>query len=336
MKAMNMSEVLTPTCPNRWRSRGMSALVASLFFIPVIVRSPFYLHILIILALNIVMAMALRLPLLTGRFNIGIVAFSAIGAYTSALLAVKLGIGFWLASVAGATVAGLVALCIGYIILRVSGVYFAILTMCLLEMLRHFLLWYRELTNGAIGVISIPGPSIFGFDFGVNRVPYYYLTLTFLLFSIWLLYRIERSRIGIAFRAIGQSDLLSEHLGINLTRYRVLAFSISGIFAAFAGSISAHYLHYTSPEDFTIMQSMAIQIFMVVGGRGSPMGPLVGTIVLTGIGEALRPMKEILPLVYGGILVFVILFYPQGLIGLPLAISKWAKCFKGNLPPSSR
>ena len=126
-----------------------------------------------------------------------------------------------------------------------------------------------------------------------------------------------------AFHAVGQSDLLSEHLGINLTRYRILAFVVSGIFAAITGSIGAHYLHYTSPEDFTIMQSLTIQVFMVVGGRGSIMGPLVGTVVLTAIGEVLRPMKEILPLVYGGILIPVILFFPRGLVGLPQAISKW-------------
>lgn len=280
-------------------------------------------HIMIITALNIVLAMALRLPLITGRFNIGIVAFCAIGAYTSALLAVKLGVNFWLSSLAGCALAVVVAFGLGLIVLRVSGIYFAILTMCLLEMLLHYLLWHRELTNGVIGIINIPGPAIFGFDFGVNKLPYYYLTMIIMLVSVWFMYRLERSRAGMAFHAAGQSDLLSEHLGINLTKYRILAFVVSSFFAAVTGCISAHYLHYTSPEDWTIMRSLTIQIFMVVGGRGSPWGPIVGTVVLMAISEILRPTKEILPLVYGAILIPVILFYPRGLVGLPQAISQW-------------
>jgi branched-chain amino acid transport system permease protein len=302
---------------------AVSILLALLLLLPLFVRNPFLLHVLIITALYSILATALRLPLITGRFNIGIVAFSAIGAYTSALLAVKLGVNFWLSMLAGCALAAAVAFGLGFVILRVSGLYFAMLTMCLLEMLRHYLLWHRELTNGVMGIINIPGPAIAGFDFGVNKVPYYYLTMIFLVFSIWFIYRMEHSRAGMAFQAIGQSDLLSEHLGINIGRYRILAFVVSCIFAALMGCLSAHYLHYTSPEDWTIMQSLTIQIFMVVGGRGSPWGPIVGTVVLMALSEILRPTKEILPLVYGAILIPVILFYPRGLVGLPLSISRW-------------
>ena len=302
---------------------GLLGLLIFLLLLPFLVRSPFILHILIITALNIVLAMALRLPLITGRYNIGIVAFCAIGAYASALLAVKLGVNFWVSSLAGCALAVGVALGLGLIILRVSGIYFGILTMCLLEMLRHYLLWHRELTNGVIGIINIPGPTIWGYAFGANKLPYYYLTVIVMLVSIWFMYRLERSRAGMAFHAAGQSDLLSAHLGIHLKKYRLLAFTISCFFAAVTGCISAHYLHYTSPEDWTIMQSLTIQIFMIVGGRGSAWGPIVGTVVLMAIGEILRPTKEILPMVYGAILIPVILFFPRGVVGLPHAISDW-------------
>jgi branched-chain amino acid transport system permease protein len=318
-----MNPVRTKVSSSLRNKIGVSVLLAILLLLPLFVRSPFLLHVVIITALYVILATALRLPLITGRFNIGIVAFSAIGAYTSALLAVKLGVNFWLSILAGCALTAVVAFGLGFIILRVSGLYFAMLTMCLLEMLRHYLLWHRELTNGVMGIINIPGPAIGGFDFGVNKIPYYYLTMLVMVLSIWFIYRMEHSRAGMAFQAIGQSDLLAEHLGIHIARYRILAFVVSCIFAALMGCLSAHYLHYTSPEDWTIMQSLTIQIFMVVGGRGSPWGPIVGTVVLMALSEILRPTKEILPLVYGAILIPVILFYPRGLVGLPQSISHW-------------
>ncbi len=298
-------------------------LLVFLFLIPAFHRNPFYLHILIIMALNIIIAAALRLQLITGRINIGIMAFCAIGAYTSALLALKFGINFWLSSLVGMALAGVVALGLGGFVLRVNGVYFAILTMCLLEMLRYFLTWYRELTRGSRGLTDIPGPTIGGYSFGVNQVPYYYLALTVTLVSIWIMYRVERSRAGMAFHAVGQSDLLSAHLGINLTKYRILAFIISSSFAALAGAIAAHYMHYTSPGDFTLTQSFIILIFMVVGGQGSPVGPIVGTVLLSLLSEVLRSTKEILPLVYGAILVLMVMFCPGGIVELPRTISQW-------------
>jgi branched-chain amino acid transport system permease protein len=318
-----MEQTRTTAKFNAGNKIGLLGLLIFLLLLPFIVRNQFILHILIITALNIILAMALRLPLITGRYNIGIVAFCAIGAYASALLAVKLGVNFWLSSLAGCALTVGVALGLGLIILRISGIYFGILTMCLLEMLRHYLLWHRELTNGVIGIINIPGPAIWGYAFGANKLPYYYLTIIVMLASIWFMVRLERSRAGMAFHAAGQSDLLAAHLGIHLKKYRLLAFTISCFFAAVTGCISAHYLHYTSPEDWTIMQSLTIQIFMIVGGRGSAWGPIVGTVVLMAIGEILRPTKEILPMVYGAILIPVILFFPRGVVGLPHAISEW-------------
>lgn len=298
-------------------------LLAVLFLLPLYIRNPYFLHVAIITALYSILATALRLPLITGRFNIGVVAFAAIGAYTSAILSLKVGLNVWLALLAGCVASGSAAFGLGLIILRVSGLYFGMLTMCLLEMLRYYLLWHRKLTGGVIGILGIPTPTIWGFDLGADKVTFYYLTLIITVFSIWFVYRIERSRAGMAFQAIGQSDLLSEHLGIDIARYRLLAFVVSGIFAGLMGGLIAAYLRYTSPEDWTIMQSLTVQIFMVVGGRGSAWGPIVGTTVLMFISEMLRGSKEYLPLIYGAILIPVILFYPRGLVGLPHSISQW-------------
>jgi branched-chain amino acid transport system permease protein len=322
-KAVRLNPVRATVNTNRKNKIPVFLLLALLIVLPLFVRSPYLLHIMIITALYIILAAALRLPLITGRFNIGIVAFAAVGAYTSALLALKLGVNVWLALLAGCAVSGMVAFGLGLIILRVSGLYFGMLTMCLLEMLRYYLLWHRELTGGVMGILNIPSPTLWGFDLGADKIHFYYLTMIVTVFSIWFLYRIERSRAGMAFQAIGQSDLLSEHLGIHIARYRLLAFVVSGIFAGLMGGMTAHYLHYTSPEDWTIMQSLTIQIFMVVGGRGSAWGPIVGTTVLMTISELLRGSKEYLPLVYGVLLIPVILFYPRGLVGLPHSISQW-------------
>ena len=223
-KAMSMNQARATVNSNRKNKIRVSLLLAILLVLPLFVRSPYLLHVVIITALYIILAAALRLPLITGRFNIGIVAFAAVGAYTSALLALKMGVNVWLALLAGCAASGVVAFGLGLIILRVSGLYFGMLTMCLLEMLRYYLLWHRELTGGVMGILNIPSPTIWGFDLGADKVPFYYLTMIVTVFSIWFIYRIERSRAGMAFQAIGQSDLLSEHLGINIARYRLLAF----------------------------------------------------------------------------------------------------------------
>ncbi len=316
--------MLTTLMSNGKTRMQVVLLLVMLLAFPLFFRSPYILHVAIITALYIILAASLRLPLITGRFNIGVVAFAAVGAYTSALLSSQLGLNVWLALLAGCLASGVVAFGLGLIILRVSGLYFGMLTMCILEMLRYYLLWDRKLTGGVMGILDIPSPTIWGFDLGADKVSFYYLTMIVTVFSIWFIYRIERSRAGMAFHAIGQSDLLSEHLGINIAQYRLLAFVVSGIFAGLMGGMIAHYLHYTSPEDWTIMQSLTIQIFLVVGGRASAWGPIVGTTVLMITSEVLRGCKEYLPLIYGGILITVIIFYPRGLVGLPSSIYRLA------------
>jgi len=304
------------------KNRGSKSLIVSIFIIigflfPVMKNDPYILSLLLIIYVFIVAAVGFRLIYTTGRLTIGQAAFMGVGAYTSALLSLNFGISPWLGLLIGGITAGILALGIGYIVLRVGGVYFVIITLCLAEILKLFWLWWRPITYGNSGLIDVPGFSIASFQFGINKVPYYYLSLVIMLVAAFVMYRMEHSRIGIAFHALGQNDVLAEHLGINRTRYRVLAFTTASFFCGVMGSFYAHYIHFIHPDQFGVMPSIMIQIYGIVGGISAFFGPIVGPFIIVGLTEFLKVAKEFQPLIYGPLLVIIMLFLPKGLISLP-------------------
>lgn len=302
----------------------------AIFLVMPIFLSEFWLSVLISITAMLVLTAGFRMIYITGRLTLGHTFPVGIGAYASALLATKLEINFWIGLLFGGFMAGLIALILGYIMLRIGGIYFVVVTLAMAEILIHLLLWAEPLTGGVTGIVNIPGPVIYlpwigRFEFGYNLLPYYYLIFAIMFVSVGIMYLMERSHIGRVFHALRQNDLLAQHVGIDITSYRVLAFVTASFFAGFVGSFMAHYHHYTCPDDFHIMDSLFIQIYTFIGGLGSLSGAIVGPLAIMSASEVFRVADEVQPLLYAGLMLLVIMWLPGGLITIPSLLKKWRR-----------
>lgn len=285
-------------------------------------------ELLVLLTINVLVVASYRLQTLTGEWSLAHVVMMGSGAYASALFAKSFGFPVPLAMIAGAIVAGLVAALMSFPLFRMKGFYFLIGSFAAGEILR--LIWKR-FTNpfgGPKGIQRIPGfPEIdLGFihiDF-YDPANYYYLVLAVVLVSLWVLYRIEKSRIGLTFHAIHWQDKLSESVGVDAFRYRMLAFVVAAFFAGLAGALYAHYLSTVNPNQFDVNTMVYVLIWTIVGGTTRWYGPILGVVTLTIIDEViLRRIgaDQVRPLLYGGILILAILFLPNGLESLVMRAS---------------
>lgn len=284
---------------------------------PFITQDPYILNILITTGIWTIAAWGVRLIMSTGQLTLGHAAYMAIGAYASALLVMKGGLSFWIAFPLAGLISALIALLIGYPTLRIKGVYFSIITFAFAEIIRLIIIHWPSLLGGYGGLTNIPAPQPFLNIRFTSRLPYYYLLLALALITYAVMVRIDQSRLGKIFSAIHESDSLAESIGINIMKYKIIAFCIGCFFAGLSGSFYAHYFNFTSPEFFTIWQSIYCLIFVIVGGAGHVFGPLLGSFFLTLIPEILRVTREYEPVIYALILILIMFLLPGGLISLP-------------------
>ena len=289
--------------------------------LPIEVKDPYLLHILISIFIWSILTLGIRLILVTGHLNAAQASFMGMGAYTSGILALKLGWSFWIGLPIAGVVAAILALAIGYPTLKIKGVYFVMVTFGLTEVFRHIWMMWTGLFGGPQGLLGIPRPGaikigglVLAFS---SKVPFYYLAFLLLLLTILVMSRLDSSRIGMTLRSIPQADLLAESIGVNVMRYKVLAFVIGSFFAGIAGSFWAHYFTYASPWDFTFANSVNMLIYVVMGGPSSVWGPIIGCFVMLTLDEVLRPIQLYMPIVLGTILIVVLLFIPGGFITIP-------------------
>jgi branched-chain amino acid transport system permease protein len=254
----------------------------------------------------------------------GHAGFYAIGAYASAILAKKLGFSFWGTLWIGGIAAALIALGIGYLIVRVKRVYFSMLTLFIGQIIALVLVEWRDFTGGNSGLLSIPPPNtinLFGLAIEfTSKTPYYYLILVLVLITLAVLYRIDSSRIGRSFLAVQQGDYVAESIGINVTGYKVLSWTIGCFFAGIAGAFYAHYTLNLTPISFGILPTIYMVVYMVVGGRKKFYGAIVGAVILTILPEFFRSLKQYQPFVFVAILFVIIFLLPGGLVDLPALI----------------
>jgi branched-chain amino acid transport system permease protein len=290
---------------------------------PLAVKDPYILHIIIIALVFSVLAASWNLMVgYIGIFSFGHHAFFGVGAYVSALLAMKAGVSPWF----GLIIAGIVAACLSFIIglpcLRLRAApYIAIATLAFAEISRITCMNLVGLTRGESGLwgipyfpnITLPGVGVISFAGGV-RIPYYYLILIIFIIAMTILYFGINSHIGLALRSIRDSQEASESLGINITYYKLLAFMVAGFFAGVVGSFYAHYLLIMTP---TSVLSLAIMIDIVVmtfvGGLSTFMGPVLGAFIITIGLEYLRILEDYRFIAYGILLVVMMLFMPSGI-----------------------
>lgn len=312
----------------RAQQAGLFIFIFVLLVLPAVFSSdPYMIYVLTKILLYTMLGAGFRLILITGRITIGHMSFVGIGAYSSTLLVTHLNLSFWLCLVLGGLIAAIFAIAFGWVTLRVSGLYFIILTLAMNEVFRYGLEAWPSFTGGITGLFRIPAPWIHipgvpAVNFEGNETAFYYLILVLAGFGVFVMYRMERSRIGMAFRATGSNDQLAEHLGVNLLRYRVLAFATACFFAGLAGGFTAPFLACMYPGNYTAMESFYIQLYALIGGLSSIGGCFIGSVFMIGVSEFLRFSLGVQPLFYGLALVATAIILPQGLISLPSVIRR--------------
>lgn len=286
----------------------------------------YWVQLLIMVGIFGIMASSLNLVLgYTGQANLAHGVLFGVGAYTSALLVMRLGVNFWLtipiAGVTGVTI----AFVIGFVSLRLRGTYFAIITLGFMGVMVALFTSLRGLTGGSRGLMPIPQVSIAGITLHKTEqaIVWVYIVLGFLLLTIFIVDRIVHSRIGRAFIAIREDEDLAKSSGINTFWYKMLSFCIASFLAAIAGAIYATFMGMITPQEGAFVPMLMALGGIAVGGMGTMLGPLIGTIFFQILPELLRFAEVYYYMIFAAILVVVILRFPEGIMG---AInSLWAR-----------
>ena len=260
------------------------------------------------LGVNGLLALSMYCVLAIGQLSLGQAAFMGIGAYTGALLTVKFGLPFPVCLAAAAGVPALVALAVGGPTLRLTGVYLAIATLGLGEVIRILLVNW-DYAGGALGLSGIPERAGIGWIYG---------SLAVALFGFWA---IGRSRIGRAMEAMREDETAAGVMGVVLPRYRLGALVVSAALAGYAGALSAHVSSFIGANEYGFDAAVTILSYALLGGIGSPFGPVLGAVILTLLPEVLRPLADFRLLVNGAIIVLAVLFMPAGILPYRMARS---------------
>ena len=274
----------------------MGAVVDLLF-------NDYILQVVTMICINIIIVCGLNLITgVTGMLSLGHSAFMSIGAYASAMLMMKAGFPFWLSVASAVSLSGAFGALLGLPILRLRGDYLAIATLGFCEIVR-------------VVFLNLPAA---GRALGINSIPYATsapAAIALAVLGLLFMRNLERSKFGLALRSIREDEIAAEMMGINVARYKVLAFTIGSAFAGLGGALYAHQITFISPNDFGFMKSIELLCMLVLGGMGSLIGVIAGTVTLTAIPEILRFASEYRMITYGTVLIFMMVFRPQGLFG---------------------
>lgn len=255
----------------------------------------------------------------TGQFNLAHGGFMAVGAYTVGILTVDYQVPFWVAFALSGFVAAGIGFFVGLLSLRLKGHFFSIFTLCVGYIMFLLIEKWESLTHGTVGIIGIPAPGpIAGIEFETPRAQYY-LVLFFLVASVWIMHRIVSSLLGRTFMAIRNGDDLAEALGINLMRNKVLAFMLSVFYAGVAGGLYAGYVRFLGPGLAGVEHTFDMTMYMLVGGIGTLFGPLLGSVSMPWLTQYLQFLQDYRFVVFGPILVLLVIFLPNGVVGTYLA-----------------
>jgi branched-chain amino acid transport system permease protein len=301
-------------------------IFVALFLVPLVVRDGYYLHIMIAIFYNLIYVTTFRFIHRTGQFHFGAHGFIGVGAYASVLMVMKLGLSFWVALPLAGLLAALFAALIGYPTLRLKGIYFAIITWGFADSLKFLYTQMKEPFGGALGIFSIPAPNpiplplLGAIDFS-SKMHFYFLALALLMITIYVLFRLEKSRFGLIFNGIREGDHLARSVGVNIMNYKVLAFAVCSGLSALGGGFYAHYTGYIAPIDFSITLTISLAIYSVVGGMNRFSGAILGTVVLMLLGEFFAEYAYYQIMLYSSFMILVLLLLPEGLINLPSALS---------------
>lgn len=296
------------------RSSALPLLLFVFLVLPLMLND-YYLDVLIMAGIYMLLALGLNVIVgFAGLLTLGFAAFYAIGAYTFALLNTKLGLGFWSSLPFSAGLATITGLLLAIPALRLRGDYLAIVTLGFGEIVRLVLNNWDTFTNGPNGISGIAPPFLFGISLG-NMKYYYYVVFMFVVFSVFIIRRVEASRIGRAWIAIRENEIAASTMGINTTKYKLYAFAFGTFWAGIAGTLFASKMRFISPESFTFMESVLILSMVILGGLGNTYGAIIGAFILVLLPEMLRDVQSYRMLILGMGLVLLMTFRPQGILG---------------------
>lgn len=301
---------------NQVRSTGLKVLLGVLILSIPFMTNPYYLSVILLGAIYAIPVLGLYfITGLAGQLSLAEGAFFGVGAYTAALLSTRFDVPF-LGSVAAAALVGAAfGVLLGIPSLKLTSHYLALVTIGFAVITQIVLTEWSPVTGGTDGIGGIKPPAIGTYVLS-NDFYYFYVVLAFLAPLAYIAYRVKRSRVGRAFLAIREDELAASTSGINIMRYKVLAFTLSTTFGAIGGALYAHGLtRFISPDFFNFDLSVAMLVMLLLGGQAAVPGAILGAVVVTALPEALRFLDRWYLVVYGVAVVLLVMFMPEGLWG---------------------
>ena len=295
---------------------GWALLFAAGLLFPFATANEYHLTVMTTAYIYVIATMGLNLITgYTGQFNLAHAGFMTIGAYTVGILTVDYQVSFWIAFAAAGVVTVAIGVPLGWVSLRLKGHYFSIFTLCVGYIIYLVVEKWEGLTHGTVGIIGIPAPSPIGpLEFESPRAQYY-LVFVFLCVGMSVMRRIVNSLLGRTFMAIRNGDELAEALGINLARNKLLAFLISVLYAGWAGALYAGFVRFLGPDLAHVHHTFDMTMFMLIGGLGTLLGPLVGGLVVPWLTQYMQFLQEYRFVVFGPLLILLVIFVPHGIVG---------------------
>ena len=286
-----------------------------LLLLPFSLSNNYVQYVINIICINVILAVGLNIVKgFAGQVTVGHMAIAAIGAYTSAVLSTHLGLPFWAALLGAMLVAAAAGALVGIPSFRLEGAYLALATLGLAESVR-IVIAATEFLGGAVGYQNIPAPVLFGMRLDDYR-SYYYLVMPCMLLGLYLSFSILRSDVGRAFKAIREDPLAAGAAGVNVRKYKLIAFILSALYAGCAGSLQAHMTPgYLNPGSYTITEMVTLLLMVIMGGIGHIWGGVIGAIIVTLIDDYTRQYYEYRMIMFGMVIVLTIMYVPRGIGG---------------------
>ena len=290
-------------------------IMGILFFVPFIIKSKVIINVVILIELYILLVSSLNvINGYSGQFSVGQAAFYCVGAYTAGILSTTLKMSFWLVLPISGIVAAISSLLLSIPTAKLRGNYFTIVTLGMCEVVRLVCVNWKSLTRGPKGISGIPSPVFFGIKYQRN-IFFFYVLFALCCLMLFLTSRILKSRVGRAWLSIRENQDAASSLGIDAAKYKTLNLAYSAFWAGVAGCIYAYYQRFIAPEIFSIDESFNIMTMNVIGGQGTLLGPIVGSIVIKLITEAFRSALQYRMLIYSALIIIMMWVRPQGLVG---------------------
>ncbi|MDM0019191.1 branched-chain amino acid ABC transporter permease [Variovorax saccharolyticus] len=297
--------------------RCLLALMALAAVVPLLVRDQYVLHIAIMVLFYAVLATSLNLVVgYVGEFSLGHTAFLGTGAYAAAILSTGYGWPVWATIPVAGLLAAVMGVVIGGITLRLQGPFFVIVTLSFSEVLRLVADNWIALTNGPMGIAGVPQPALLADAGNLGAKQFYYAVAWLLLaLALYLSFRFVNSNAGRAAVAVRENRYVAQSIGIRPLTYSMLALVLGAFLSGMAGGFYAHYISFVGPEVFRFAFMVSMIIMVLIGGKGTLVGPLIGALLVTFLEEYLREAKELRLSIFGLAVIAIVLFLPRGLMG---------------------